>query len=99
MDIAARLAELRARGLAALAAAATTDELEQWRVQYLGRRGELNDLLRGLGGLPPEERPAAGQAANAVKVELEGALAARAEALKAAEVAVALERERLDVTL
>jgi phenylalanyl-tRNA synthetase alpha chain len=56
-------------------------------------------MLRGLGSLPPTERPLAGQAANAVKEALEAELAARGEALKASELAQALERERLDVTL
>ena len=48
--------------------------LEHWRVEYLGRRGALNEVLRGLGALPAAERPAAGQAANAVKEALEAAL-------------------------
>src|ERR687884_58387 len=99
MDIAARLAELRAQALARLAQAATTAELDQWRVQYLGRRGPLNEVFRALGSLPAEERPAAGQAINALKAQLEAELATREAALKSAELAAALERERLDVTL
>ena len=99
MDIAARLAELRGQALGQLAQAGSTADLEQWRVQYLGRRSALNDVLRQLGSLPAEERPAAGQAINALKAQLEAELAAREAALKSAELAAALERERLDVTL
>jgi phenylalanyl-tRNA synthetase alpha chain len=99
MDIAARLAELRGQAVGQLAQAGSTADLEQWRVQYLGRRSALNDVLRQLGSLPAEERPAAGQAINALKAQLEGELAAREAALKSAELAAALERERLDVTL
>src|SRR5581483_10525838 len=99
MDIAARLAELRGQALGQLAQAGSTADLEQWRVQYLGRRSALNDVLRQLGSLLAEERPAAGQAINALKAQLEAELAAREAALKSAELAAALERERLDVTL
>src|SRR5947208_14290601 len=99
MDIDARLTELRTRALTALAEAGSTDALEQWRLEYLGRRGALNEVLRGLGSLPASERPAAGQAANALKEQLEAELTARGEALKAAELTQALERERVDVTL
>src|SRR5579884_514511 len=99
MEIIERLEALRERALAALAVAASTEELERWRVEYLGRRGALTEVLRSLGSLPPAERPAAGQAANALKTLLESALAKRTEELKAAELAATLERERVDVTL
>jgi phenylalanyl-tRNA synthetase alpha chain len=99
MDVDAQLTTLREGALAALATADSTDALEHWRVEYLGKRGALTQVLRGLGTLPAEQRPVAGQAANAVKVALEDALAARGEALKAAELAEALQAERLDVTL
>jgi phenylalanyl-tRNA synthetase alpha chain len=98
-DVSARLSAIRERALAAIAAAADTEALEQLRVEYLGRRGALNEVLRGLGSLPAAERPLVGQAANAVKEALEAALSARGEALKATELTAALERERLDVTL
>ena len=65
--------------------------LEAWRVQYLGRKGALTDILRGLAGLSIEERRVAGARANVVKVTLENrykeaqsALTARAEAAIAA---------------
>jgi phenylalanyl-tRNA synthetase alpha chain len=99
MDVDARLAALKEGALADLRAADSTDELEGWRVRYLGKRGALTEVLRGLGALPPAERPVAGQAANTLKLALEAELAARAEALKGSELTRALERERVDVTL
>jgi phenylalanyl-tRNA synthetase alpha chain len=78
----------------------TTAGLEEWRTRYLGReRGEMTAILKGLGRLPDAQRKAVGQRANAVKAELEGRLAQRAEALRARELAAAIEREALDVTL
>ena len=99
MDIEARLVALQEQARAALAAAQSTDALEQVRIEYLGRRGALNDVLRGLGSLPADQRPAAGQAANAAKQAIEAELETRGAALKSGELSAALERERVDVTL
>jgi phenylalanyl-tRNA synthetase alpha chain len=94
------LAEMRERALRDLEAAATTDGLDEWRTRYLGReRGELTGILKGLGKLPADQRKVVGQAANALKTELEAQLEARGQALRASERSSALERERLDVTL
>ena len=94
------LAALRERAVAELAAVTTGDGLEEWRTRYLGReRGELTGILKGLGKLAAEQRKAVGQAANAVKSDLDRLLEERRQALRAAERAAALERERLDVTL
>jgi phenylalanyl-tRNA synthetase alpha chain len=99
MGIDAEVAALEARALAALASAQSSQELEHWRVEFLGKRGALTEVLRRLGALPPAERPAAGQAANRVKLRLEDALATHAEALKTQVLSRALEAERIDVTL
>ena len=94
------LAALRERAMAELAAVTTGEGLEEWRTRYLGReRGELTGILKGLGKLAAEQRKAVGQAANAVKADLDRLLEERRQALRAAERAAALERERLDVTL
>lgn len=73
--------------------------LAEWYAEHLGRGGRITQLTRQVGSLPPAERPGFGQAANAAKVRLEAAHAARQEELKAA----ALERElggaAFDVTL
>jgi len=73
--------------------------LEEWRVKYLGRRGQLSQILRGLGSLPPEERPAFGQEANRVKALLESAFEERQVALEEEAKAQAFRAERVDVTL
>jgi phenylalanyl-tRNA synthetase alpha chain len=75
------LDSLKREALEAFAAAATPAALEQARAAYLGVNGRFTALLKALGTLPKEERPAAGRVLNAVKTELETALAARREAL------------------
>jgi phenylalanyl-tRNA synthetase alpha chain len=95
----AELERLRAAAAGEIAAAGTTEALEAIRVQYLGRKGSLNAVLRGLGQLPPEERPAMGALANAVKEDVAATLDAKATALADADLARALAHERIDVTL
>ena len=68
---------------ATLAAAGDEDAVEAWRVATLGRSGSLTAVLRGLSGLPAEERRDAGRAANELKRDLEAALEARREELRA----------------
>ena len=93
------LEELVARAEAEIAAAGDLRALDAVRVRYLGRKGELTARLKGLGGLPPEERRAMGQAVNAAKARLEQAVAARRAELEREAVAARLAAERLDVTL
>ena len=84
----------------ALALIASPDaDLEQIRVKYLGKKGELTAVLRGMGQLSAEERPVVGQVANEVRVTLEDALAARKETLKAQALEAQLKAEKLDVTM
>ena len=94
-----KLREIRERVLGELAKAESSAALEQIRVGVLGKKGELTALLRGMGKLPPEERPKAGQRVNEVRSELEGALEAKGEEIKAREKAARLEAEAVDVTL
>ncbi|MCY3620616.1 MAG: phenylalanine--tRNA ligase subunit alpha [Gammaproteobacteria bacterium] len=87
---------------AALAAVeATTDEksLDDARVRYLGRKGELTVLLRSLGGMDAAERPAAGARINAAKVRLQQAIERRKEALATHQLERELAEEAVDVTL
>jgi phenylalanyl-tRNA synthetase alpha chain len=93
------LAELREAALAEIGAAASADALEALRLKYLGRNGSLNAVLRGVGQLPPEERPAMGALANEVKAAVTGALEARRDALEHERLARTLAEERIDVTL
>ena len=80
--------------------AATCDEasLEEARVRYLGKKGELTAVLRGMGKLTPEERPAVGQLANEVRETIEGMIAERKTALQAASLEKKLKEEKIDVT-
>jgi phenylalanyl-tRNA synthetase alpha chain len=79
-----------------IARAADSDALEQLRVRYLGRKGEITSALRSIGKLPPEERPAAGQLANEAKTKISEMLASRKQELAAGTGAVA---EVFDYTL
>src|SRR5210317_55385 len=73
--------------------------LEQLRVQYLGKKGSLTDLLKGLGKLDPSERPQAGASINAAKVQVQDALEARKLTLSAAAEVTQQKAEAVDVTL
>jgi phenylalanyl-tRNA synthetase alpha chain len=94
-----KLEELRTKALRELDSINDLKSLEAWRINNLGRRSELTRLLRGLASLPLEERRAAGAAANELKSFLEQSLAQREEIIKEAELARAIEKGRLDVTL
>src|SRR5574338_1586913 len=94
-----QLNEIEKTALESLHAIHDPAALEAWRVANVGRSSPLMQVFAGLGKLSKEERPAVGAAANRVKVALESALAERAEAIKAAQLAKSLEEEELDVTL
>ena len=94
-----KLREIRERILRELSSADVTSRLEQIRINVLGKKGELTALLRGMGSVPPEERPRVGQLVNEVRSALETALDARASELKAMEKERRLREEAVDVTL
>ena len=94
-----KLNQLREEALAALGAVKEGDALADWNRRYLGKKGALTQMLRSIGELPNEERPAFGRTANEVKVTLEAAYEARAEALRREEMEQDLKRGALDVTL
>ncbi|HEX7037476.1 MAG TPA: phenylalanine--tRNA ligase subunit alpha [Pseudomonadales bacterium] len=98
-DLDRNLSRLVAEAERAVAEAGDERALDEVRVRYLGKKGELTALLKSLGQLSPEERPAAGARINAAKESLQTAIAARREALSAEQLAAALETERVDVTL
>jgi phenylalanyl-tRNA synthetase alpha chain len=95
----ADLAQIRAEGEAAIAAAGSLAELEELRVRYLGRKSELSQALGSIGSLPPEQRGPLGKQGNEVKVALQSQLAERTAALEAAELDRSLVEDRVDVTL
>lgn len=74
-------------------------ELNELRVKYLGKKGSLTTILRGLGSLSPEERPRIGQMVNEVRAELEAVLSEKNEYLKKQELTKRLANEKIDVTL
>jgi len=94
-----QLESLRQQFAAELTRVQTPAELQQLRVQFLGKKGALTQILRGMGKLAPEERPVIGQLANRIRDEWEQELEKQEKALKEAALAAQLERERLDVTL
>jgi phenylalanyl-tRNA synthetase alpha chain len=94
-----RIEQLEREALAATAAAGSTEELEQVRIRFLGRKAELPNLLRGVAQLPPEQRAATGKAANAARRALEAAIERREQDLAAGELEQRLSRDRVDVTL
>ena len=73
-------------------------DLEELRVRYLGKKGELTQLLRGMGKVSAQERPVIGQLANEVRASIEQQLSLLGERRHAAELAAKLRRETLDVT-
>ena len=76
-----------------------SNALEQLRVRVLGKKGELTAILRGMGKVPAEERPAIGRIVNETREKLESAIDETAAALRAREKDFRLRREAIDVTL
>jgi phenylalanyl-tRNA synthetase alpha chain len=93
------IAELVNQARECIASAGTERELEQVKVDFLGRKGSLTELLKQLGSLPAEERPAFGKSVNEAKEELTAALAEREQALNSAALSAQLAAQRVDVTL
>ena len=77
----------------------SAERLEAMRVRYLGKKGELTAILRQMGSLSAEERPAMGQLANQLRSEIEEAIDKRREELSSAMMDLKLESEAVDVTL
>ena len=80
---------------------ASTDEaqIENVRVKYLGKKGELTAILKQMGSLSPEERPKMGQLVNEAKADLENLIAEKKEELKAAAQLEKLKNETIDITM
>ena len=94
-----QLAKIRTEALAAFETAKTSAELDALRVQYLGKKGELTAVLKQMGKLSPEERPAMGQLANDVRSALESALEETGKKMEAIALEEKLKAEALDVTI
>ena len=93
------IARLLEQAEAAIDSAEDLRQLDEVRVEFLGKKGALTALLRELGGLPADERPAAGQAINEAKQTLARAIQARRASLDAARIEAELAAQAIDVTL
>jgi len=98
-DLESKLAALKEEATQAIASVDTLEQLEQLRVSYLGKKGQLSQVLRGMGKLSPEERPVIGALANEVKETLQENLEQKRQELQAAQIQAQLEAETLDVTM
>ena len=90
---------LQAEAEGRIDAAADSVALDALETEYLGRKGSLTHLLRGLGSLSAEERPAAGARINEVKEGLSGRIAVKRQEMDRAALTARIEAERIDVTL
>ena len=90
---------LVSQALEAVKQAADVNALEQLRVQYLGKKGELTQVMKTLGNIPAEERPRVGAMVNEAKERVQGELNARKSDMEAAALNARLAAERVDVTL
>ena len=94
-----RLQQLQDEALAALQQAADLKSLQDVRVQILGKKGELTEVMKGMRDLSAEERPVVGSLVNSLKDKFETAFVARQAELKQQAIATKLAREKIDVTL
>ena len=92
-----KLNQIRAEALAAISD--ENADLEQIRIKYLGKKGELTSVLRGMGALTPEERPIVGQIANEVRTEIEEALSSATSLLKEKALEKKLIEEKIERNL
>jgi phenylalanyl-tRNA synthetase alpha chain len=93
------LKQLQQESTIAIANVVNLDDLEQLRINYLGKKGQLSQILRGMGKLTAEERPLVGSLANEVKDELQILLDRRKDELQTAQIQAQLESETIDVTI
>jgi phenylalanyl-tRNA synthetase alpha chain len=99
MTVLEDLAALKTEALGAIERAGDTAALDDVRVAFLGKKGSLTAVLRAVGSLSTEERPAVGKESNLVRAAIEEALEARKRALASSEMADRLQAEALDVTM
>ena len=97
-DLTRDLEALRREALASIDAASDAATLEALELDVLGKKGRLTTVLRGIGGLPAEDRPKVGSIANTVRQAIEAALAERGTALRGSELETRLGAEAVDVT-
>ncbi len=94
-----RLQEIRNRALGAISEAEDLNGLNEVRISFLGKKGELTSVMKGMRDVAPEDRPKVGQLVNDARGAIEEALEARKKKLEAAALLEKLETEEIDVTL
>ena len=93
------ISTVKQEALDKIASASSTQELQDIRIAYLGKKGSIQALMAEMKNLPKEEKPVFGQQVNAVKQEVTVALSEKMEELKKAELAESLKKEKIDITL
>ena len=94
-----QIEQIKVNALKEIEQAKDLKELNEANVKYLGKKGELTAVLRGMGALSAEERPVIGSLVNVVRDELEGAISEKEEKFKAEEMEAKLAKEKIDITL
>jgi len=94
-----KLENIQAQGIKEIQSAKNLKDLEALRVKYLGKKGEITQILRGMGKLPAEERPVIGELANKVRENITEELKKSKEALEAKALEEKLAAEAIDVTM
>ncbi|MDD7793998.1 phenylalanine--tRNA ligase subunit alpha [Clostridium sp. 'White wine YQ'] len=94
-----KLVEIKEAALAELKNAKISSEVENLRVKFLGKKGELTSILRGMGGLSAEERPLIGKLANEVRAEIETKLEEVTKVIKEKEKNEKIANEVIDITM
>ena len=94
-----QLNQILSQALGQVSSVISQQELEAARVKFLGKKGELTGILRGMGKLSAEERPVIGQLANEVRAQIEQAIEKAQQDMAQRLIAAKLEKERIDVTM
>ena len=94
-----KIAELKAAAADSIKAAADLKELDNLRVKFLGKKGEVTNLLRGMSQLSAEDRPKIGKIVNEARAEIENLIAEKNSELKSKALQNKLASEKIDVTL
>ena len=94
-----QIESIKQKALEKIAEAKDMQTLNEVRVEFLGKKGELTAVLRGMGGLSPEERPVIGALVNEVRDALEEKISTAEAELKEKELQAKLEKEKIDITI
>jgi len=94
-----KLPEIKKRALEEITKANNLQEIEALRIEFLGKKSEINELMKGMGALSAEERPVFGALINEVKDEIEKALASKKEEFEEVAMLAKMEKEKIDVTI